>query len=222
MSPGTESRPVTEARRRVLTSLGLNPDNLSVCRQIHSRRVVRAFEALDGAFPEADGLVGSGADILSVTVADCLPIYLIDTKTGAFAICHSGRKGTGIAVRAVELMREIYACAPENIYAFLGPCIRGGCYEVDEDCASGFEAEFASLHDETLGPAVIRAVGQKPRIDLQAANLALLRRAGLPAPAYSSECTHCNEALGSFRREGRDFTKMLALIYSEYAFKKMV
>ncbi|GAB1484950.1 hypothetical protein MASR2M78_37680 [Treponema sp.] len=168
---------------------------------------------------EGDGLVSRDTALyVSVTVADCLPIYLLDSESGAFAVLHSGWKGTGIVKAALDLMKKQWNTRPVAVSAILGPCIRSCCYAVDEERARCFEEEFG-LHSKShglkgaefpLGPVVRRSEGQS-YIDLQAANARLLASEGISDLSYCENCTFTDTRLGSFRREGSEaFTRMLA------------
>jgi copper oxidase (laccase) domain-containing protein len=164
-------------------------------------------------------LVSRDRDIwLSVTVADCLPVYLFDTESGAFGILHSGWKGTGIVLKALALMEERWNTRPPAVAVVLGPCIGACCYRVDEGRARIFEEEFGGPDgDYPLGPVVIRrprngSSPAEPFLDLRAANARLLAGAGVRNLAVCQDCTFTDERLGSFRREGKDYTRMAALI----------
>ncbi|GHV78057.1 hypothetical protein AGMMS49942_28780 [Spirochaetia bacterium] len=200
-------------RARFFRSLTLLPEQVRSCTQVHSRRVL-AVEGSNPERPEADGMVSSDRDIaLAVTVADCLPVFLYDTVSGAAALLHSGWKGTGIVRNALSLMAERWETRPEAVAALLGPCIRPCCYQVDEERAALFEAEFGGAAGENpLGP-VVKRVENRPALDLQAANARLLANAGVRNIAYCENCTFMDERLGSFRREGpSNYTRMLAVM----------
>jgi YfiH family protein len=199
-------------RGRLFRSLGLEPDRARSCDQIHSRLVLEADDSFVSQ-SKADGLVARDREIvLAVTVADCLPVFLWDTETGAFALLHSGWKGTGIALFALSVMAERWGTRPSAVAALLGPCIRSCCYHVDEERAAAFEAEFGgSAGDYPLGP-VVRRSGDRPALDLQAANARLLAGAGVRNLSYCVDCTFTDQRLGSFRREGQSYTRMLAVL----------
>jgi YfiH family protein len=184
---------------------------------------------LPGAFArEGDGMVCLAPErresFLAVTVADCLPVFLLDTESGAFAALHSGWKGTGIVLKALSIMQE-RGTRPEAVAAVLGPCIQSCCYQVDEERAAAFEAEFgaSSSHvpPETpfpLGPVTGQAPSVLPAalglgryIALQAANARLLAGAGVRNIAYCEDCTFTDSRLGSYRREGQNYTRMAAM-----------
>jgi YfiH family protein len=142
------------------------------------------------------------AAYLSVTVADCLPVFLYDTEGGGFGLVHSGWRGTGIVLAALRLMTERWNARPEAVAAVLGPCIQGCCYRVDEERARAFEDEFGGPGGVyPLGP-VVRREGADPYLDLPAANARLLAGAGVRNIAVCEDCTYTDERLGSFRREG--------------------
>jgi YfiH family protein len=190
-------------RSVLFVELGLNPINVYGLKQIHSRNVL----AVDSGNPpavDADGMVTHDRNItLSVTVADCLPVFLLDVKSGIFGLVHSGWKGTGIAVNALFLMRECYGTNPSDVAAVLGPCIASCCYRVDEQRASVFEKDF--------GEESVRKTEGGYFLDLKRANISLLKNAGVKNIAVCGECTFCDERLGSFRREGSRFMHMAAL-----------
>ena len=199
-------------RERLFQSLGLDPDQARSCAQIHSRIVLEADNSFTNQ-SEADGMIARDRGIaLTVTVADCLPVFLCDTETGACALLHSGWKGTGIVLNALSMMAERWGTRPASVAALLGPCIRPCCYQVDEGRAAAFEAEFGgSAGEYPLGP-VVRRDGGRPALDLQAANARLLAGAGVRQLAWCADCTFTDQRLGSFRREGPAYTRMLAVL----------
>ena len=202
---GMKNEAHNKNRLALFSKLGLEAANVYGLKQIHSRTVL----AVDNNNPpliDADGMVTQDRSIaLSVTVADCLPVFLLDTQTGAFALVHSGWKGTGIAVNAVNLMKELFAATTGDVAAVLGPCIGPCCYKVDAERFCLFEKEF--------GTESARKSGEDFFLDLKAANIKLLANIGVKNIAVCQDCTFCDERLGSFRREGADFTHMAALVF---------
>lgn len=90
--------------------------------------------------PGVDGLVShSEGTLLSIYVADCGAIWLVDRRTRAIGLLHSGKKGTegNILQRAVDTMTERFGSHPSDLIAVLSPCIRPPDYEID------FAAEIA-------------------------------------------------------------------------------
>ena len=196
---------------RLLAALGVEPDRARSIAQIHSRSVV----IVDGQSPasmaavRADGMATLRPDLLlTVTVADCLPIFLADRASGAFAIVHSGWKGTGIAIDAIRLMGERFGTRVLDLAAAIGPGIGPCCYTVAQERHEEFRERF--------GPAAVAGAGAARgdfRLDLRRANVALLEAEGVRDISVVEECTCCSPRLGSFRREGPgEFTRMLAFI----------
>jgi YfiH family protein len=194
-------------RSRLLAAGKIPRDRLFSVRQVHSLRleVVNGQSPQELARREADGLLTARREaVLSVTVADCLPIFLADPRTGAFGILHSGWKGTGIVREALEQMRRRFGSREAEVRVVIGPGIGPCCYTVPEERAECFSRSFGT-------EAVVRGSGL-PRLDLRAANVGLLRQAGVRDIVVLDECTGCSPRLGSFRRQGQGFTRMLAWI----------
>jgi len=202
-------------RNPFFESLGLDPTRVAARTQTHSRDVI----AVDGnclqTLPPGDGMASVDASVyLSVTVADCLPIYLVDPRSGAFALVHSGWKGTGILAVAIDLMQERWRVRPGELLVVFGPCISRCNYQVATDRADRFDAEFGMAEGQPgpLGSPVHRDAGGS-YIDLQAANALILEKYGVRNLAVCSACTYTDERLGSFRREGSEhFTRMAAVL----------
>jgi copper oxidase (laccase) domain-containing protein len=194
---------------------GIDPDAVLGLELKHGRRVLAPEAArehlpfarraaLDGG---ADGMIlppGTGL-WASITVADCMPIWILDRSSGAYGVLHSGWKGTGILETAARLFESRYGSRPCDLAAIFGPSIGACCYAVPPDRARSFAAEF--------GESAAPVLGGTQRIDLRAANLSLARRLGIGTVLSIEACTCCDERLGSFRREGSaSFTRMVAAI----------
>src|SRR5690606_18360795 len=82
--------------------------------------------AIDGHATRAPGL------LLAVSVADCVPVSLVDPERRAVALLHAGWRGAaaGILERGLEVLAERLLARPEDLHVHLGPAICGGCYEV--------------------------------------------------------------------------------------------
>jgi polyphenol oxidase len=196
-------------RTSLFSLLGMEEERVFGLRQVHSQKVVvvdqQQPETL--AAEEADGMVTDRTDaVLSATVADCLPIFLRDTVSGAFGLVHSGWKGTGIVVSALRAMQHSYGTLAQNVAVTIGPGIGPCCYHVPEERASLFFRQFGAA-------TVVLNKDGTPSLDLREANFALLRDAGVEAVTVVEDCTSCSEALGSFRRQGSaSYSLMLSCI----------
>lgn len=187
---GDDPARVAENWRRLEAATGLA---FARVRQVHGARVV---DAARGGPPadEADAVISASAGLAAcVSVADCVPILLADPETGRVAAVHAGWRGTiaRIAAAAVERL----GAPPARVLAAIGPAIGPCCYEVSADLADRFAAELG-------GDVVCR--GPTPRLDLHAANAAVLRAAGvLPERTETlGRCTSCDA--GRFFSHRRD------------------
>ena len=189
---------VLENYRRILTILSLNEENTVLSRQVH-KACVKCVTDMDkgcGLFRErnyeADGLITDQAGIaLVVFAADCVPILLEDTFTGAVAAVHSGWRGTvqNIVGNAVRKMKEKFDTKAENINAAIGPCISSCCYEVGKDVHDG----ISSLGDNFF--KYLKPCGdEKWMADLKGVNRELLINAGLSDCNIDvcPQCTFCS------------------------------
>ena len=183
---------------------------------IHSKIVVEAENAEDTKDVKADGIVTRNRGLIpSVTVADCVPIYLYDTKTGAIGIFHSGWKGTGIAGDGVKKMQDVFGSTPEDISAAIGPHIGKCCYCVDEVRAEYFSKNFGSKciskrNSDFNSDEDFESKKKFPySLSLTQANLFVLNKAGIKEEniVAAKDCTCCakfssgKNIFGSFRRQ---------------------
>ncbi len=206
-----------ENRERVFRSIGVRSDEVVACRQIHSR-VVRIADRTDSFrdLPEGDGILTSNASVVpTVTVADCMPIWIYDPVAGYFGVLHSGWKGTGILRVACELAADEWGAETKNAHIILGPHIRSCCYTVDAERADYFRAGFGE-RCVTLDPEREASGSRWPyRLSLVEANRDIAEKIGIP-PSHihdSGVCTACDPKYGSSRREGADrFVHMAAFI----------
>ncbi len=213
-------------------------------RQIHSdipHRVDAAL-AVSNRSPQGDALfTREPGFLLAVQTADCIPILLADTRLHAVAAVHAGWRGTlrRIAAKTLGRMQMEFGTRPEDVMAALGPGIGRCCYEVGEDVAREFNAQFPQAREWFDGPFDALASGEsdpnwlpwltmKPpghappplrvNLDLHAANRAILADAGVPSgQIFSADyCTACRTDLFfSYRREGaagRPTGRMMAAI----------
>ena len=200
------------AWRRICGALGVGLERIRRVVQRHTRRVVVAgLRSADAALP-ADGVIaGTPTDVLCVTVADCLPIFLIPRDGRLPALLHSGWRGTGIVADALACLERRFGRFPDAYHAIIGPGIGPCCYDVPAERALRFRERF--------GPETADASGARGRIDLRAANMALLGDAGVAGITVYDDCTACSPALHSFRAEraaGRDGSRRMAALLGRF------
>jgi YfiH family protein len=194
-SRGDDPDRVVENFRRIGAVLGFTPEDVVNARQIHSDIVVRVDRnnrgklAVAGASPECDALITNTPGMaLYVSTADCTPILLWDSVTGAVGAAHAGWRGTvsAIGARTVEAMVREFGTKPENIRAAIGPSIGFCHFETDADVP---EAVLAAFGEEAK--PFIRQQGNKYYVNLKEVNALVLRRAGVRHIEISQACTMC-------------------------------
>jgi len=95
----------------------------------------RGWIQLDGV----DGWVTTAPGVLlTVTVADCIPVYLVVPDRG-IALLHAGWRGTagGILRIGLERLLEATDAAPSDVIMHCGVGICGSCYEVGSEVMAG-------------------------------------------------------------------------------------
>jgi polyphenol oxidase len=126
------------AHREILSSIGVGDWPLFTAEQIHGNKIAVVDNCSRGPvgreFPACDGIVTNQRGIaLGIYVADCCAVYIVDPKTPAIGLVHSGRKGTelGVVTNAIQEMVDRFGSNPEDLIVQLSPCIRPPHYEID-------------------------------------------------------------------------------------------
>ncbi len=173
-------------------ALGLDPTRMMDRYLMHTSRVWHVGESdLGAAAPFADAAVTRVPDLSFVmTSADCQTILAYDPARHVLGVAHAGWRGTlaGMALSLVQAM-EVEGSQAADLRVGLGPAIGPCCYEVGEEVAE----RARSWPD---GEAWLRP-GREGRFffDLDAANEALLRRAGVRSIERAALCTACRTDL---------------------------
>lgn len=124
------------AHQEIRREIDLSDWPLLTAEQIHGNEVAvvdRVIES-DKQFAGCDGVITNRPGLLlGIHVADCCAVYIVDPKTPAIGLVHSGRKGTelAIAAKAIEQMAKNFGSIPEEMIVQLSPCIRPPHYEID-------------------------------------------------------------------------------------------
>lgn len=83
--------------------------------------------------PDADGHISGARGILmGITIADCVPVFLVDPQSRVVGLLHAGWRGAvaGILEEGIERLQEAFGVRPENLHVHLGPAICRDCFEV--------------------------------------------------------------------------------------------
>ena len=172
-------------------------------RQVHGARI-RVHTATGPGLHIGEGDDGHATTepglLLAVSVADCVPVSLVDPEHRAIAVLHAGWRGVaaGILEQGLATLARLSGVRPGDIIVHLGPAICGACYEV--------------------GPEVHRALGLEPParpapVDLRELLARQARAAGVPDDQISVS-EHCTRCAGSpfFSHRGGDSGRQMGLL----------
>ena len=204
---GDEFERVLKNRLKFANLLNLPLQNLIFMNQIHSDKICvvdekflcefhakfAKFAKFDNAefikiFPECDAMVTNLRGVgLSVMVADCSPVLLFDEKNGAVGVAHAGRAGIcqKIVTKTALKMSEIYGTKICDLSVIVGANIKGECYEVGDLDLGEFER-----------------FKKEDKFDMNLALKSEFNELGISKFAFSKFCTHCENHLYSYRRDG--------------------
>ena len=200
----------------------LNLDSKNIIRpyQTHTNSVKEVKEEtgiFNENFIDIDGLITSFRDrVLSLTFADCTPIYLFDKNKKIVGNIHSGWQGTvkKISKESIQYMKEKFGSNPKDIICVIGPTIRKCHFEVKQDVRDIFYNEFKYMQniDDII---VYNKEIESYFIDTVTINKNLLQEEGILEENIidSKVCTFCDSnIIHSYRKEGKEAGRNTALI----------
>jgi hypothetical protein len=222
----------------VADAAGVEFARLGRLRQVHGaasviqRKGSEHTERNEGTLDEADIiLTDDAAQAITIRVADCQPILIVDRRTRAVAAAHAGWRGLAARVPVVTVARLAaeFGSRPQDLLVAIGPSIGACCYEVGPDVRERFKA-FSDAEVErwfALEPKAL--VGNPPVATLPATRqtghwffdgwqcaLDQLTSAGVPADQIfvASLCTASHGGVFcSYRRDGAGATgRMVGVI----------
>jgi YfiH family protein len=199
--------------QRLESACGLAGRRRCFVHQVHGSGVatVKSARGFDNS-EKADALMTADPDaILSIRVADCVPILLATADGAHVAAVHAGWRGVvaGVIHQTITAMKTY---SPSSLLAAIGPCISQKAFEVGPEVA----AEFTRLFDDKapiLWPANDSLA--KPHIDLRQAVKLQLMAAGLLEDQIDTtdRCTFKDsDEFFSHRRENGITGRMAAII----------
>lgn len=196
---------IIQNRQLFFNSINVPLDRIALSKQVHGSSVLVVNEP--GITEGYDAMITNSKNVfLAVSVADCTPILIYDKKNEVVAAIHAGWRGTvaGIVQKTLEVMKTHFNSSGKNCFAFIGACIGYDSFEVGEEVANEFEAEFKRSGSN-----------EKHLVDLKEANKAQLQNFGIPSSniEISGLCTvKNNDLLFSHRYENGITGRMMAVI----------
>lgn len=182
---GDDPAKVMENRIRLCETVGFDLDRMVVPQQVHQGTVTlvegshagRGARSQEDALTATDALVtGEDNILLTVMLADCVPVVIFDPVNRVVAVAHAGWGGTvkHVTTNAVSTMINTFGSSPAQLLAAIGPAIGPDSYEVRDDVIAQANAAFPEE-----GVIQVRDDGSHT-FDLWKANHLQLRGSGIP------------------------------------------
>jgi copper oxidase (laccase) domain-containing protein len=119
---------------RALAALGFSPARFASAEQTHGNGTAVIFETTGERVPLVDALATTTKNLpLVIRCADCAAVFIVDRRTPAIALVHSGKKGTiaNILGSTVATMQQKFGTNPADCASFISPSIGPCHYEMD-------------------------------------------------------------------------------------------
>ena len=183
-------------RDRYFQEQGIDPKRVVAGGLVHGIMVTKVGESDAGTYIlNSDGLITNTPNLfLSVTAADCLPVYFADPVTKSIGLAHAGWRGlvSGILEQVVREMGQAFGSKPENIHVVIGPHIQACHFYHSEEVASQFAPQNVERRD---GQFFIK-LGDEAAMRL--------RHVGVKDVTISPICTFDDARFYSARRDQTD------------------
>ena len=202
---------ISKNRKKFLNKLGVDSNSLVSANLIHGNTIQTVTTSNAGkTIAKTDGLITDNKNLfLSITVADCLPIFLYDFKKEIIGLIHGGWRSLAkdILPLAIRKLTNDFNSKPGNILTGIGPGISQCHYEVKEDVLAKFKSFPTHIFTRRNG---------KTFLDLKKIAEFQLLNSGVKKGniEISPECTYCfPNKYFSYRRDKPEVLEtMIAVI----------
>lgn len=195
---------VIKNREEVYKSLEISADKIVLQKQVHSDTVTYADKG--GLINSSDALITDKKNLfLTLSVADCYPVFIADGSERIIAAIHSGWRGTekNISGNTISEIRKRFRIDSDNLQAYIGPGICVNHFEVGKEVYERFPDEVRKKTDG------------KYFVDLRKNIFLQLLDSGIK-PDNIEVCELCtyeeNNLLHSFRRDKNMSGRMFGFI----------
>jgi polyphenol oxidase len=206
---------VTQNERLTAAALGVPEADVRWVYQVHGVDVhhaesLPANAPLGGSEIKGDAVVSHTPGLVcAVKIADCMPVLFAARDGTAVGAAHAGWRGLsgGVLEHTVAAMRV----APEQIVAWMGPCIGPTAFEVGEEVRAAFIA-----HDPLAAQHFVRgATPGKFLCDMYLIARQRLRAIGVTDMSGGEYCTFSQPDLFFSHRREAITGRMAAFVWVE-------
>lgn len=181
-------------RRRYFEQIGLVDRKIIAAGLVHGNTVALVDSQSSTFISATDGLLTTDPSVvLTVTVADCFPVYFSDPVKNIVGIAHVGWQGANLnIVKEIIEFFDSLDSQREDITITLGPGICTRHYPVTPERA----AHFSSY------PDAVNREGERVHLDIKKVIVAQLHSLGIQTIEDMKECTYEHtEKYFSYRRD---------------------
>lgn len=195
-------------REKFFIEQGIDPEKVFAALLVHGTKVKVIMSKEPRVLPATDALVSTEKGLfLTITGADCFPVFFYDPTKAAIGVAHAGWRGT-VAGIAKEVINKIERMGNDvkDIHVAIGPGI----------CTKHFDIKPENEQLFAQWPFAIGKENGKVCIDLQSVLKHQLLEAGIQENNIETTtlCTFCDsEKFFSYRRDKpQDVEAMVAVI----------
>lgn len=199
---------VAKNRKDFLSSAGIGHEKIVEPYLVHGSRAVVIDEKNYKEPHRADGFITDREEIaLTITVADCFPLYVSDRVKRVVGLSHAGWRGItqGIVEHTIEAFVSAFGSDPKDIFLGIGPGIQKCHFEIRDDSIDKFKHYSSFVKEKGNGAYTV---------NLQGIIIEKAIQKGIRTIEAKSECTYCeSETYFSYRRDKPNIPEvMLAYI----------
>jgi YfiH family protein len=197
-------------RRKYFQKIGINYENVISAQLVNGIEVAVIKKNKKKIIPQADALIAREKEIyLSITVADCLPIFFYDFQAKIIGLAHAGWRGIagGIIQKTIKKMVSLGG-NPQNMVVAVGPGINRCHFEIKKDVLKKFKQYNKFVEKRN----------NKYWLDLRGIVQKQLRANGIREKNIENknECTFCQkEKYFSYRRDGSQNISLLTSVIGQ-------
>ncbi len=187
---------VIENRKRYFAKNGISIDDVVSAEIVHGTKIAVVTSENKGQILSwVDGLITNETGLfLSVTIADCVPIYFYDPVKKVIWIAHAWWRWitNDITKSMIDSFVNEYNSKVSDIKVYVGPHIQKCHFEIKNDIVDNFDNEFVLRENETIKVDLLWIIRDKlEKLWVKSENI-----------SSSEECTYCeSDKYFSYRRD---------------------